>query len=104
MKLDCIIAIHNLIDQILQRFDLADITPRMDDLDELENLSGEHADLVSDLKLCLIAIRSEICSIEDKGFKLKSITKGTVTWSDNGIEHEWCFFNGKLSSQSLEMA
>lgn len=101
MKVDAIIAIHILVDDILLRFDRAGISPNIDELDDFSKLEGVHLDLATDLKLALESINKEIKSLEQAGYTLKSLSKGTVTWQDHDMIYEWSLYDNKTSSKAL---
>lgn len=103
MKLESIITIHKLVDEVLKRFDRAGITPKIEDLDKLENFQGVHLNLITDLKLCLESIHKEIKSLEQAGYTLKSLSRGIITWNDNENSYEWCIFESNVTAKSLEV-
>lgn len=94
--------VHIIVDNLLRQFDLAGIQPKIEEIDKIQNKA--HKEINLELKLCLDSIKLEIESLEEDGYRIISLSKGTLSWRELGTRYEWSLSNNKLIVNALETA
>lgn len=101
MKMECIIKMHYLVDDTLSKFDQKGIAPKLDEINNYRKQSPIKSNLNAELKIALDAIKKEISSLENTGYKIVDIRKGIITWNQDSKEYKWEYLSNNYEELEL---